>query len=129
MRYSPTRILGALRRRQLDWFRGFVYRIFSKAKLSNSILFESFQGKVIGDNPYAIFTEVLSRNPSFELVDGRAKGGFVHREKVTTCKQCAAQHGVQSDLLPCGHSSDNLGNFGGCNPMGSCVICDAATSR
>ncbi len=41
----------------------------------------------------------------------------------------AAQHRVQADLLPCGHSSDNLGNFGGCNPMGSCVICDAATSR
>jgi CDP-glycerol glycerophosphotransferase len=68
VKYSPTRILGALRRRQLDWFRGFVYRIFSKTKLSDSILFESFQGKVIGDNPYAIFTEVLSRNPSFELL-------------------------------------------------------------
>lgn len=44
-------------------------------------------------------------------------------------KRCAAQQSVQADLLPCGHSSDNLGNFGGCNPMGSCVICDAATSR
>jgi CDP-glycerol glycerophosphotransferase len=68
VKYSPTRILGALRRRQLDWFRGTVYRIFSKAKLSNSILFESFQGKVIGDNPYAIFTEVLSRKPNYELL-------------------------------------------------------------
>jgi CDP-glycerol glycerophosphotransferase len=68
VKYSPTRILGALRRRQLDWFRGFVYRIFSKSNLSNSILFESFQGKVVGDNPFAIFSEVLSRNPSFELL-------------------------------------------------------------
>ena len=68
MKYSPTRILGALRRRQLDWFRGTVYRLYSKSKISNSILFESFQGKVIGDNPYAIFTEVLSRNPKFELL-------------------------------------------------------------
>lgn len=68
MKYSPTRILGALRRRELDWFRGIVYRIFSRSKLSNTILFESFQGKVIGDNPYAIFCEVLSRNPSFELL-------------------------------------------------------------
>ena len=68
MKYSPSRILGALRRRQLDWLRGFIYRIFSASKLSNSILFESFQGKVIGDNPYAIFEEVLSRNPSFELL-------------------------------------------------------------
>ena len=68
MKYSPTRILGALRRRELDWFRGFVYRVFSRANVSNSILFESFQGKVIGDNPYAIFSEVLSRTPSFELL-------------------------------------------------------------
>ena len=68
MKYSPSRILGALRRRQLDWFRGTIYRFFSSSKLSNSILFESFQGKVIGDNPYAIFAEVLFRNPSFELL-------------------------------------------------------------
>ena len=68
MKYSPSRILGALRRRQLDWFRGSIYRLFSSSKLSNSILFESFQGKVIGDNPYAIFQEVLPRNPSFELI-------------------------------------------------------------
>jgi CDP-glycerol glycerophosphotransferase len=76
VKYSPTRILGALRRRELDWFRGFVYRVFSRSKLSNSILFESFQGKVIGDNPYAIFSEVLSRNPNFELlftVDSKTK--------------------------------------------------------
>lgn len=68
MKYSPTRIIGALRRRQLDWFRGFVYRLFSQAKLADVILFESFQGKVIGDNPYAIFSEVHSRKPSFELL-------------------------------------------------------------
>jgi CDP-glycerol glycerophosphotransferase len=36
--------------------------------LKNVILFESFQGKVIGDNPYAIFLEVQSRNPNFELL-------------------------------------------------------------
>ena len=68
MKYSPSRILGALRRRQLDWFRGTIYHFFRSSKLSNSILFESFQGKVIGDNPYAIFQEVLLRNPSFELL-------------------------------------------------------------
>jgi CDP-glycerol glycerophosphotransferase len=68
VKYSPSRILGALRRRQLDWFRGSIYRFFSSSKLSNSILFESFQGKVIGDNPYAIFQEVLSRNSSLELL-------------------------------------------------------------
>lgn len=68
MKYSPSRILGALRRRQLDWFRGIIYRIFSKAPLTESYLFESFQGKVIGDNPFAIFTEILSRKPSQELL-------------------------------------------------------------
>ena len=68
MKYSPSRILGALRRRQLDWFRGAIYRSFSKLPLTESILFESFQGKVIGDNPYAIFTEVQSRNFDYELL-------------------------------------------------------------
>lgn len=68
MKYSPSRILGALRRRQLDWFRGAIYRIFSKLPLTESILFESFQGKVIGDNPFAIFTEVQSRNTNADLL-------------------------------------------------------------
>lgn len=68
MKYSPSRILGALRRRQLDWFRGVIYRSFSKLPLTESILFESFQGKVIGDNPFAIFTEVQSRNTSADLL-------------------------------------------------------------
>lgn len=68
MKYSPSRILGALRRRQLDWFRGAIYSSLSKLPMSESILFESFQGKVIGDNPYAIFSEVQSRNLGFELL-------------------------------------------------------------
>ena len=67
MKYSPTRILGALRRRQLDWLRGSIYRFFSRAAIEESILFESFQGKVIGDNPFAIFQEVKSRNPKWVL--------------------------------------------------------------
>ena len=68
MKYSPSRILGALRRRAFDWFRGAVYRSFSKLPLTDSILFESFQGKVIGDNQFAIFTEIQSRNPNSELL-------------------------------------------------------------
>ncbi len=31
----------------------------------------------------------------------------------------------QDDLLPCGHSSEQLGGFGGCNPNGSCMICES----
>jgi CDP-glycerol glycerophosphotransferase len=68
VKYSPSRILGALRRRRLYWFRGPIYRTFSKLPLTGTILFESFQGKVIGDNPYAIFTEVRSRDLKFELL-------------------------------------------------------------
>ena len=68
MRYSPTRILGAVRRRQLDWFRGTLYRYFRRAPLANSMLFESFQGKVIGDNPFAIYAEIKSRRPKAELL-------------------------------------------------------------
>ena len=30
----------------------------------------------------------------------------------------------QDDLLPCGHSSEHLGGFGGCNPNGSCMLCE-----
>jgi CDP-glycerol glycerophosphotransferase len=68
VKYSPTRILGALRRRELDWFRGAVYRAFSQAPLADTILFESFQGKVIGDNPLAIFAEIKSRNSKAQLL-------------------------------------------------------------
>lgn len=68
MRYSPTRILGALRRRQLDWFRSLIYRYYRSKELCDEILFESFQGKVIGDNPLALFNEVASRGPRWKLL-------------------------------------------------------------
>lgn len=68
MKYSPTRIIGALRRRQLDWLRGSIYRLYKLQRLQPKILFESFQGKVVGDNPFALFTELSSRNPNFELL-------------------------------------------------------------
>lgn len=67
MKYSPSRILGALRRRQLDWYRGLIYRVFRSSGVKDAILFESFQGKVIGDNPYAIFAELKSRNPRWPI--------------------------------------------------------------
>lgn len=67
MKYSPTRILGALRRRQLDWLRGNIYRFYRLSEIKPALLFESFQGKVIGDNPYAIFEELRSRNPKWPI--------------------------------------------------------------
>ncbi|MFM7014325.1 MAG: CDP-glycerol glycerophosphotransferase family protein [Actinomycetota bacterium] len=63
MKYSPTRILGALRRRQLDWFRSVIYFFFRFGAIRNQFLFESFQGKVIGDSPLALLKEVKKRFP------------------------------------------------------------------
>ena len=40
------------------------------------------------------------RNPKFELVDERSIGGFVHRQQVVSCKQCAAQQLRAVDAAP-----------------------------
>ncbi|MEN9287797.1 MAG: hypothetical protein RLZ88_467, partial [Actinomycetota bacterium] len=65
--YTPTRVLGALRRRRADWLRKLQYRPQDTKSLSNAILFESFQGKVIGDNPLDIFLEVRARKAAGQL--------------------------------------------------------------
>lgn len=65
--YSPSRILGALNRRRADLFRGFAYRGFKKLLLQEAVLFESFQGKVIGDSPLDIFHEVKRQHPGLKL--------------------------------------------------------------
>ena len=62
--YSPTRVLGALRRRRADWMRKLQYRPQDTKSLRNAILFESFQGKVIGDNPLDLFLEIRARKAS-----------------------------------------------------------------
>ena len=66
--YSPTRILGALRRRRADWLRKLQYRPQDTKALRDAVLFESFQGKVIGDNPLDIFNEVKARYPHLDLI-------------------------------------------------------------
>lgn len=66
--YSPTRVLGALRRRRADWIRKLQYQPQRVTKLRDAVLFESFQGKVIGDNPLDIFLEVQKRFPNLELI-------------------------------------------------------------
>ncbi|MFM6977903.1 MAG: CDP-glycerol glycerophosphotransferase family protein, partial [Micrococcales bacterium] len=72
--YSPTRVLGALRRRRSDWMRKLQYRPQATKTLREAVLFESFQGKVIGDNPLDIFNEVKSRFPNLELIWTTGKG-------------------------------------------------------
>lgn len=72
--YSPTRVLGALRRRRSDWMRKLQYRPQATTTLRDAVLFESFQGKVIGDNPLDIFNEVKQRYPNLEFLWTIGKG-------------------------------------------------------
>lgn len=66
--YSPTRVLGALRRRRSDWLRKLQYRPQSTVTLREAVLFESFQGKVIGDSSLDIFLELKRRRPELEFI-------------------------------------------------------------
>ncbi|MEY4492397.1 MAG: hypothetical protein RL085_808, partial [Actinomycetota bacterium] len=66
--YSPTRVLGALRRRRADWLRKLQYRPQSVTKLREAVLFESFQGKVIGDSSLDIFKELRVARPELEMI-------------------------------------------------------------
>jgi CDP-glycerol glycerophosphotransferase len=66
--YSPTRVLGALRRRRSDWLRKLQYRPQSVTKLRDAVLFESFQGKVIGDSSLDIYHELKSRRDDLEFI-------------------------------------------------------------
>lgn len=65
--YTPTRILGALNRRRSDLFRKLQYQPQKTTKLRNAVLFESFQGKVIGDNPLDIFLELKKHRSDLEF--------------------------------------------------------------
>lgn len=65
--YTPTRVLGALNRRRADLFRKLQYRPGNTSVLRNAVLFESFQGKVIGDNPLDIFHELKKQRSDLEF--------------------------------------------------------------
>jgi CDP-glycerol glycerophosphotransferase len=65
--YSPTRIIGALNRRRLDFFRNLRYQSAKSGNLQDSVLFESFQGKVIGDNPLDIFHELKKQRSDLKF--------------------------------------------------------------
>lgn len=65
--YSPTRVLGALNRRRSDVFRKLQYQPQKTSTLKNAVLFESFQGKVIGDNPLDIFYELKKRRSDLDF--------------------------------------------------------------
>ncbi|MFM6940041.1 MAG: hypothetical protein ACKOUD_05455, partial [Rhodoluna sp.] len=54
-KYAPLRLIGAAKRRAAIKVRAFQYQLDRRRPLANAVLFESFQGKVIGDSPYDIF--------------------------------------------------------------------------
>jgi CDP-glycerol glycerophosphotransferase len=66
--YSPTRLAGALRRRAGQYLRKWQYRPQATRTLKNQVLFESFQGKVIGDNPLDIFNELKRARPDLKFL-------------------------------------------------------------
>ena len=61
--YSPTRIIGALRRRGLAYVRKLQYQPGKLPIQKGVVLFDSFNGKVIGDNPLDIFLELQKVRP------------------------------------------------------------------
>ena len=65
--YSPTRIMGALRRRRKDWIRKLQYRPQDTKVLANAVLFESFTGKGIGDSPKDIFLALKEQRPDLKF--------------------------------------------------------------
>lgn len=75
--YTPTRVLGALNRRRSDLFRKLQYQPQKTTRLRNAVLFESFQGKVIGDNPLDIFLELKKRRTDLEFFWTVQKGKTV----------------------------------------------------
>jgi CDP-glycerol glycerophosphotransferase len=65
--YSPTRIIGALRRRGLAYVRKLQYRPGKLPIQNGVVLFDSFNGKVIGDNPLDIFLELQKVRPDLKF--------------------------------------------------------------
>ncbi|MEY4398427.1 MAG: hypothetical protein RLZ53_1003 [Actinomycetota bacterium] len=65
--YSPTRILGALRRRGIAYLRKVQYQPGKLPIQKGAVLFDSFNGKVIGDNPLDIFLELQKVRPDLKF--------------------------------------------------------------
>ena len=67
MSYTPARIIGALRRRKNDLIRSSLYKPVDGVPLRNAVLFEAFDGKVIGDSPLDIFNALKVARPDLEF--------------------------------------------------------------
>lgn len=66
--YAPTRVLGALGRRRLDLQRSVRFNRARSQPLRDAVLFESFEGKMIGDNPLGVAHGLVSRGTSLEVL-------------------------------------------------------------
>jgi len=66
--FNPTRILGALRRRAQHRGVGKHYKPGVEPIVENLVLFESFQGRNVGDNPLDIYFELRRRRPDLDIV-------------------------------------------------------------
>jgi CDP-glycerol glycerophosphotransferase len=62
------RLAGAAKRRAAIKVRAFQYQLDRKRPLVNAVLFESFQGKVIGDSPYEIFLGLKASRPDLQFI-------------------------------------------------------------
>lgn len=71
---GPDRLIGAARRRAIDIFRGVQYWIFRSGVLQQNAMFESFQGKIIGDNPLYIYNALRSQNSKLVCLWTTRKG-------------------------------------------------------
>lgn len=67
-RYTPARVLGALRRRRLELERSVRFSRAQGRPLRDAVLFESFAGKMIGDNPLGVHDELVGRGTSLEIL-------------------------------------------------------------
>lgn len=67
-KFAPMRLAGAAKRRAAIKVRAFQYQLDRKRPLANAVLFESFQGKVIGDSPYDIFLVLQQARPDLKFI-------------------------------------------------------------
>ena len=64
---NPSRLLGGIRRRGVLYLRKLAYRPGAKPINPNAVLFEAFEGKIVGDSPYEIFRHLRSVRPDLEF--------------------------------------------------------------
>jgi CDP-glycerol glycerophosphotransferase len=67
-KFAPMRLVGAAKRRAANKVRAYQYQLDRKRPLVNSVLFESFQGKVIGDSPFDIFLGLKQARPDLQFI-------------------------------------------------------------